>query len=88
MNHSEQLPTTTPINLTSMSPGPSPSSRTEPPSLEEALQALNALAMGGQTLMEVWSDYTTVRGALLALNDGAKRYRWIMAMVKLATQHN
>ena len=36
-----------------------------PPTLEEALQALQALAMGGQTLMEVRSDYATVRDALL-----------------------
>jgi len=36
-----------------------------PPTLEEALESLQALAMGGQTLMEVRSDYITVRDALL-----------------------
>ena len=62
---------TTPMATPSGSP-PSP-----PPTLEEALQSLQALAMGGQTLMEVRSDYATVRDALLALDADAKRYRWI-----------
>ena len=57
---------------TPLSSSPSP-----PPTLEEALQSLQALAMGAQTLMEVKSDYTTVRDALLALETDAKRYRWI-----------
>ena len=53
-------------------PASSPSPQTEPPSLEEALQALNALAMGGQTLMEVRSDYITVRDALLHFAEQAR----------------
>lgn len=58
---------TTPVN----SP-PSP-----PPTLEEALESLQALAMGGQSLMEVMDAYATVSDALLALDADAKRYRWI-----------
>lgn len=57
---------------TSFNSPPSP-----PPALEEALQSLQALAMGGQTLIEVRSDYIAVRDALLALDADAKRYRWI-----------
>lgn len=58
------------------------SSPLPPPTLEEALQSLQALAMGGQTLMEVSSDYTTVKEALLALEADAKRYRWIKRQKK------
>lgn len=36
------------------------------PSLEEAIEALNGLAMGGQTLQEVTNDYQTVLKALKA----------------------
>lgn len=77
MSNNEQLPTIDPNSMTSASPVPSPSPQPEHPSLEEARQALLALAMGGQTLMEVRNDYITVRDALLALNVDARRYRWI-----------
>jgi len=64
-------------NSTALMATPSGSPPSPPPTLEEALQSLQALAMGGQTLMEVRSDYATVRDALLALDADAKRYRWI-----------
>ena len=50
------------------------SSPLPPPTLEEALQSLQALAMGGQTLMEVNSDYTTVKKALLHFSEQARLF--------------
>jgi hypothetical protein len=44
-----------------------------PPTLEEALQSLQALAMGGQSLMEVMDAYVTVRDALLHFSEHSHR---------------
>ena len=76
VSRNKQLLTTASTSPTSVCllPASSPSPQTETPSLEEALQALNALVMGGQTLMEVRNDYTTVRDALLHFAKQARLF--------------
>lgn len=60
-------------NSTALMATPTGSPPLPPPTLEEALESLRALAMGGQSLMEVRSDYATVRDALLHFSEHSHR---------------